>query len=147
MIVGQDKLPDGHMAKIWEYRYPNYTDSLWVMSNDTVAKFYNKPCCTTMPPMRLRLVLPLQAGNSWHSDVPYGDTTKVLKQTSVSVPAGTFKDTYEIAKTVGYVTNSWTNDTLWYKNKVGLVKKIQGEYSLGNLPGNGTWKLRSYSVH
>ena len=146
-IVGQGKLPNGQIAKIWQYKYPGFTDSVWVMSNDTEAIFYNKPCCTTMPLQRLRLVFPLNVGNSWHTDAPYGDTTRVWNQSTISVPAGTFQNVYGISKTVGYVTNSWTKDTLWYKNKIGIVRKSQSEFSLGPLPGNGTWELRSYIVN
>lgn len=146
-IVGQDTLQNGEMAKIWQYKYPNFVDSVWVISNDTEAVFYNKPCCSTIPLEKLRLVFPLNVGNSWHSDAPYGDTTKVLNQSTISVPAGTFENVYRISKTVGYVTNSWTKDTLWVKNKVGIIRKSQAEFSLGPLPGNGTWELRSYIVN
>jgi uncharacterized membrane protein (UPF0127 family) len=148
-VVGKGTLPDGERAKLWKYTYPNYTDTLWVTSNDTVAKIYYKPCLPCTPKMgalRLRYVLPLKVGNSWHTEAPYGDTTKVLVQKIITVPAGTFT-TFEISKTLGYVTNSWTQDTLWFKNKVGLIKKSQWEYSLGPSYGDGIWKLKSYHVH
>ncbi len=146
-IVAKDKMPDGQIANIWQYKYPGFTDSLWVVSKDTVANFYRNPNLAASTRPVLALVMPLQAGNSWNTDIPYGDTTKVLSKTSISVPAGTFTPVYKIAKTVGYVTNSWTKDTLWYKNKVGIVRKVQAEFNLGPIPGNGTWKLRSYSIH
>lgn len=146
-IVARGKLPNGETANIWQYKYPNFTDSVWVMSNDTVAKFYYKPCCGRMPSQKLRLLFPLEVGNSWHTSAAYGDTTTVLSHAAITVPAGTFKDVYKISKTVGYVTNSWTKDTLWFQNKVGLIMKSQAEFSLGPMPGNGKWKLQSYSVH
>lgn len=146
-IVGQDTLHNGEKAKIWQYKYPNFMDSVWVTSNDSEAVFYNKPCCNRMPIQRLRLLFPLNVGNSWHTDAPYGDTTRVMDESTITVPAGTFRNVYRISKTMGYVTNSWTKDTLWYKNKVGIIRKSQAEFSLGSLPGNGTWELQSYVIH
>jgi len=146
-IVAKGKMSNGQAATIWQYDYPGFTDSLWVVSNDTAANFYRNPGSSSTSRPVLALVMPLQVGNNWSTDVPYGDTTKVLSKTSISVPAGTFSPVYKISKTVGYVTNSWTKDTLWYKNKIGLLKKSQAEFSLGPLPGNGTWELKSYTIH
>ncbi len=151
-IVSQGILPNGANAKIWKYTYiypsRTYTDTVWVSSNNNEVRIYDKPCrtCTDkMPFERLRYILPLRTGNSWFTNAPYGDTTKVLDQESISVPAGTFSNAFHLSKVRGYVTNSWTNDTIYFKKHVGLVKFSQNEFNLEPLIGNGVWELISYS--
>ncbi len=99
-----------------------------------------------MPYERQRYVLPLQTGNIWFTNSIFGDTTKVITQSPLTVPAGTFENTYELSKKRGYVTNSWTSNQIWLTPNVGLTKLNQGEYSLGPLLGNGLWELDNYSL-
>jgi len=40
----------------------------------------------------------------------------------------------------GTLTN---NDTIYFKEYIGLIKLIQHEYNLGPVPGNGKWELIS----
>lgn len=148
-IIGQATLPDGQNAKIWAYKILTYTDTTYVVSDDQLVKIYDKPCwtCTTqMPYERQRYVLPLQTGNTWFTNSTFGDTTKVITQSALTVPAGTFENTYELFKKRGYVTNSWTSNQIWLTPNVGLTKLNQGEYSLGPVLGNGLWELDNYSL-
>lgn len=82
-------------------------------------------------------------GNSWSVGI---DTTEVLNQGSISVPAGTFTNVFQVSHRRGVVTNSWINDTIYFKEQIGLVKLSQMEYDLGPLMGNGIWELVSYHV-
>ncbi len=152
IIVSQGTLPNGTNAKIWKYTYiypsRTYIDTVWVSSNTNDVRIYDNPCwtCTnTMPFERLRYILPLNVGKSWFTNAAYGDTTKVLDQKSVFVPAGTFSNVFRLSKNRGYVTNSWTNDTIYFKEHVGLVKLNQNEFILGPVIGNGVWELINYS--
>ena len=148
-VVGQGTLPDGQKANIWVSRIQSFNDTSYVVSNGGIVKVYNKPCwvCTKpMPYERMRYVLPLQTGNSWFTNAFYGDTTKVLGQSILAVPAGTFANTYELSKTRGYVTNSRTNNRVWVTPGVGITKLNQVELSLGGVTGNGLWELDSYSL-
>lgn len=148
-VVGQRKLPNGVSANLWKYEYPEYIDTLWVVSNDSTAKFYGKPCwnCTNpMPSLKMEYQFPLKKGKKWFTAVPYGDTTKVFNLSDISVPAGIFDSTFKVSKKIGYVTNSWTKDTLWFKCNVGLIKKYQFEVNLGPVTGNGYWYLKSYKI-
>jgi len=148
-IIGQGKLPDGQNAKIWVYKILNYTDTTYVVSDNSLVKIYDEPCwpCTTqMPYERQRYLLPLKTGNIWFSNASYGDTTKVITQSSLTVPAGTFENTYELSKTRGYVTNSSTSNRIWLTPNVGLTKLEQSEINLGPVLGNGIWELDNYSL-
>lgn len=151
-IVGQGTLPNGASAKIWKYTYKytsqTYIDTVWVSYINNDVRIYDNPCkaCTNqMPFERLHYILPLSVGRSWFTNAAYGDTTKVLDQEDISVPEGIFANVFRLSKVRGYVTNSWTNDTIYFKEQVGLVKLNQNEFNLGPVIGNGIWELISYN--
>ncbi|MGH2562999.1 MAG: hypothetical protein ACRDE5_00705, partial [Ginsengibacter sp.] len=124
-------------------------DSSFVVVDDQKAVFYGVPCftCTTqMPDEKRRYVFPLQIGNVWFTNKFFGDTTKILNESSLTVPAGIFNNTFQLSKTIGYVTNSFTKDSIWLTPNIGMIKYYQNEYSLGPIPGNGIWKLASYKL-
>jgi hypothetical protein len=150
-IVGQAALPDGESAKIWVTNYsdiPNYPDtSLVVDSPATVKIYFNNIClgCTNkMPEERRRYKFPLQVSDQWIYNL--NDSTTVLHELSLDVPAGNFPNTFQLSKTVGYVTNSFTRDTIFITPGVGVTKFIQNEFSLGPFRGNGLWELASYRL-
>ena len=154
-IVGTGILPDGQNVTIWTSTLQDATnrkyllDSSFVVVDEQKAVFYGVPCltCTTqMPDEKRRYIFPLQVNNKWFTDKFFGDTTKVLNENSLTVPAGTFDSTFELSKTVGYVVNSFTKDTIWLTPNIGMTKFYQNEYSLGQLPGNGIWELLSYQL-
>lgn len=145
----------GQSATIWTSTLQDASNSKYlldssyvVVDNDT-AVFYAPPCltCTPQPVYeKRRYVFPLQVGNFWFTDKFFGDTTKVLNEKSLTVPAGTFKNTFQLSKTIGYVTNSFTKDSIWLTPNIGMTKYYQNEYSLGPIPGNGTWELTTYNL-
>ena len=150
-IVGQGTLPNGVSAKIWKYTYKftshTYIDTVWVSCINNNVRIYNNPCwnCTNqMPSERLQYILPLRVGESWYTNAAYGDTTKVIEKVKVSLPAGKFKNVFCLTKVRGPVTNSFTYDTIYFKEQLGLVKLHQNQFSLGPLTGNGIWELISY---
>jgi len=151
-ILGRGTLPNGARAKIWKYTYiypsRTYIDNVWVSVNNNDVRIYDNPCrtCTNqMPYERLRYVFPLSVGNSWFTSALYGDTTKVLDQESVSVPEGTFSNVFRLSKVRYPVTNSWTNNTIYFKEHIGLVKLKQNEINLGPVIGNGVWELINHN--
>lgn len=151
-IVGITTL-QGQTATIWTSTLQDalnrkyLIDSSYVVVDNNKAVFYTPPCliCTPQPLYeKRRYVFPLQIGNVWFSDKFFGDTTKVLNEKSLTVPAGTFENTFQLSKTIGYVTNSFTRDSIWLTPNIGMTKYYQDEYSLGPIPGNGTWELTNY---
>jgi len=151
-IVDSKPLSGGQEAKVWRYTYNNgsniYIDTLWVISTNNEVSIYNNFCLSDssqMPYERLHYFFPLENGRQWFTNVPQGDTTKVLNHETVSVPAGTFDDVYRISKDVGYATNAGVNDTLYFKEHIGLVKFFQHDFQLGPVLGNGVWELTDYN--
>jgi len=153
IIVGGGKLPNGDSANLWQYTYHftnvTFIDTVWVTITGNDVSIFDNPCSTCsnmMPYERMYYVLPLIKGNSWHTNVTYGDTTRVLKQLTVNVPSGTFNDVFQLSKIRGHIVNTWTNDTIYFKEHIGLVKFSQNEFSLGPVLGNGVWELESYHI-
>lgn len=151
-IVDSKPLPDGKEAKVWQYTYNNgsniYFDTLWVVSTNNEVSIYNNSDLSDssqMPYEKLHYIFPLENGRQWFGNLPQGDTTKVLNQKTVSVPAGTFDDVFRISKDIGFATNAWVNDTLYFKEYIGLVKFSQHEFQLGSVLGDGVWELTDYN--
>lgn len=154
-IVGIGTLSTGENATIWTTTLQDATnnkyliDSSFVVVDDQKAVFYAAPCRTCIAQMfdeKRRYNFPLQVGNKWYTDKLFGDTTKVLNESSFTVPAGTFENTFQLSKTVGFVVNSFTRDSIWLTANIGMIKYYQNEYSLGQIPGNGIWKLSNYNL-
>lgn len=154
-IVGTGTLPDGRSATIWTSTTHDpagstiLIDSSFAVIDNQQAIFYTAPCSSCTPPIleERRFVFPLQVGNVWFTSRPSGDTTKVLSKGTLTVPAGTFENTFQLSKTVGYVTNSFTKDTLWYTPGIGITKYNRYIYNVGPpTVGNGIWELSSYTL-
>ena len=153
MIVGRGKLPNGDSASIWQYSYHytnlNSVDTAWVTITGNDVSIFDNPRFAipgTMPFEKMHYMLPFIVGKSWHTNVLYGDTTRVLKQLTVNVPSDTFNDVFLLSKVRGHIVNSWTNDTIFFKEQIGLVKFSQNEFNLGPVMGNGVWELESYHI-
>lgn len=156
-IIGTGKLPNGQLAKIWVYSFLNFRetnlsfrDTNYVVSDDKNVIIYTNPCRTCakpqqMPYEKMKYVLPLKTGNFWLTP-SIRDTTKVLANAVLKVPAGSFKNTFELSNKRAYVTNSWTNNTIWFTPNIGITKLKQSQFDLGPLPTNGNWELIDYSL-
>jgi hypothetical protein len=154
-IVGATTLPDGRSVSIWTSTLQDKSntkyliDSSYVTIDDQKAVFYAPPCLTCTDHTayeKRRYIFPLRVGNTWFTNEFFGDTTCVLSNESLTVPAGMFNNTFQLSKTVGYVTNSFTKDSIWLTLNIGMTKYYQDAYSLGPIPGNGIWELESYDL-
>jgi hypothetical protein len=153
MIVGRGKLPNGDTASLWQYmyRFTNQTsiDTVWVSITGINVRIFDNPRFATpgtMPFEKMHYILPLQVVNLWHTNDLYRDTIWVLKQLTVNVPSGTYENVYQLSKVRGHIVNTWTNDTIYFKEQIGLVKISQHEFNLGPVLGNGVWELESYDI-
>lgn len=154
-IVGTTTLPNGLSATIWTSTLQDASnqkyliDSSYVVVDKQKAVFYAPPCLTCTPqPLyeKRKYVFPLQVGNKWFTSVSWGDTTKVLSQEDIIVPAGTFHDTYKLSKIVGYEYETYTQDSIWLTPNIGMTRRFQNEFRTAPVPGNGIWELTSYNL-
>ncbi len=151
-ILDSKKLAGGEVAKGWQYIYKNglesYVDTVWVVSSDKDVSIYNDldmSDSSQFSTERLHYILPLEVGNRWYANLFQGDTTRVLNQETVSVPAGSFSNVFRISKNVGFAANAGVQDTIYFKKNIGVVKFCQHEFNLGPVPGNGVWELVDYN--
>jgi hypothetical protein len=153
-IVGKTTL-QGHSVTIWNTTVQDASnrkyliDSSYVLVDNEKAVFYAPPCLTCTPqPLyeKRKYIFPLEVGNKWFTSVTWGDTTKVLSKEDVTVPAGTFHNTYKLSKIIGYVYETYTRDSIWLTPKIGMTRRFQNEFRTAPVPGNGIWELTSYNL-
>jgi len=150
-IIGTRIMPDGQLAKIWLYNSTIYgSDTSFVVFDVQVAKFYGSIYSSIPPPYYeiMHYSFPLQVGTFYAYPVPLylRDSSKVLGNSPLTVPAGTFNNTFKISKIRPYVVNTWTHDTIWFSPTVGMTKWVVAEYDLGPAGFNGIWELIEYSL-
>jgi hypothetical protein len=154
-IAGSSTLPDGRAAMIWNTSLHDSLNNIsligteFVVANNEDIIFYEAPCQGCPDPVALerrRYKFPLRVKNEWFTSSIFGDTTKVLSWGNITVPGGTFPNTFLLFKNIGYVTNSYTRDSIWLTPGIGMTRFYQNEFILGLLPGNGVWELDSYTI-
>jgi hypothetical protein len=146
-------MPDGQLAKVWVYNNTIYgSDTNFVVFDGQVAKFYGGIYPYPNPPSTyyeiMHFSFPLQVGTFYAYPVPgyYHDTSKVLNNSPLTVPAGTFNNTFKISKNRFGVPNTWTRDTIWFSPTVGITKWILNEWDSGPAALDGIWQLTEYSL-
>lgn len=153
-VIKEINLPEGRIAKVWATQFPNGTDTNYVLSHDneiSVFRSYDNECnnCKEMPFEKLKYLIPLYVGKSWVLNEDHGDTLEVVTQSSVTVPAGTFKNAFVIINKTDkrvFVGNARRIDTIWVVPYIGIVKRSQQEFQMRPVIGNGVWELEKYSL-
>lgn len=160
-IIKDTILPNNDTAKVWAFDFVNAVtshhsfDTNYVVSNEQIVKIYKRPCpqsyCANYPlSENQRYILPLEVGKSWtwaYYPSFVHDTTRVLYQDVITVPAGTFENAYNLLKTRPNGPNYYTRNTIWLVPYIGVVELNQFELNLGPVFGTGIWVLESYSLH
>lgn len=139
-ITGDTVFSNNEKFKVWEYFYPDKRETVYVnIVGDTVNfnfkyGFYNT-----------KYIFPLFFGKSWLSGKPgINPPTIVENVESLTLPAGTFNDCYQIKTTLASY-NYVLITTNWFMPGVGFVQKHIFERNLG-LADVQTWKLEKYTV-
>ena len=150
-IINSTKLPDGTSATVWRTVWPpevsparppwNVDTAYVAISGDSVlvsdGLIYLSTCQCRKPQIANIYILPFQTGKNWHLGP---DSSRVVSEDTLNVPAGTFNKVYRISSGEGTV-NSYLRQDEWFKPGVGLVQKMvsfNGTYY--------TWKLVDYHV-
>ncbi len=136
---------------VWIYRAnsgmnSNYTinnlDTAYVYSGNDTVYFYNNNAGSQF---ESKMVFPLQVGLQWgNAATGIVDTSQVVDQNSITVPAGTFQKTYHILRTKNGL-NDYMTVNLWFTERVGIIKLFVTER--GFAFRTFTWDLINYSVH
>jgi hypothetical protein len=151
-VIKEINLADGKIAKVWAAQFPNGTDTSYVRSHTNeinIFRSYENVCtnCKEMPIEKLKYQIPLYAGKLWVLNEDHGDTLQVIAQSSITVPAGTFKNAFVIINKTDkrvFVGNARRIDTTWIVPYIGIVKRSQQEFQMRPVIGNGVWELEKF---
>ncbi len=155
-VTGDTTNKSGNQSNTWltklnnpQSTYPlryRIIDTSLVVSDAKSAVFYPAPNPNAFQfYIKKQFKFPLVVNNYWLSNSTFGDTTKVLSVGSLTVPAGTFQNTFQLSNTQTYLNNASIKDTIWFTPNIGIVKFVQNEFTDGQPAyGNGTWELKSY---
>ena len=156
-IIKDTILQNNEMAKVWAFDFVSIAtnrhsfDTNYVVSTEQLVKIYAKTCPGSSCGISVKqsYVLPLVVGNSWLWPFAPGwmDTTRILSQGSLTVPAGTFENTFNLFKIRPHAPNSDARNSIWLTPYVGMIQLNQFELNLGPVFGTGIWVLESYSLH
>ena len=139
-ITGDTIFSNNEKFKVWEYHYPDKIDTGYVniventLNLNTKDSFYNT-----------KYIFPLYPGKSWLSGIGgfYHNST-VEKIDTVTVPAGSFIDCYDIRTEIAANNYALIEDS-WLKPKVGIIYKRSWEHNNGYFDIK-IWKLVSYTL-
>lgn len=139
-IVGETTILSDQSATIWEYKYPDRTDTLYVtISTDTVRIIRS----LLSPWYNQKFIIPLAVGNHWKGDW-MNDTCYVSESNSVRVAAGNFSNGYKIVEGWGAL-NDYGFVHSWFVPYVGIVSKWHKGWSFGM--ANDYYELVSYKIN
>jgi hypothetical protein len=149
-VIDSMELPNGEIAHIWVYHYPDGIDTNYVSSQKGEVKIYSSyfnycnPCTGIMPLEKMKYVFPLSVGKTWTVDREYGDTIKVINQTELNINNISYPDTYILINNRNEsvrIGNFLNRDTIFFTPYIGVVKFIKRDNYSGSLYQNGTWAL------
>ncbi|MGH2642947.1 MAG: hypothetical protein ACRDE2_03280 [Chitinophagaceae bacterium] len=129
-------------ATIWAYQYPDTTVYRYVVDQNNLVLFYDSKSADYFVNS---YQLPLAINGHWRGQI-ISDTAQVISENdSLNVPAGVFKDGYEIHETA-YGPNYQYSKIEFFVPYIGMVMMHRYERNLGPID-NSTWQLISYSLN
>ncbi len=148
-IIGDQVFPDGNMAKVWVYRYPFITDTVYKIATASEVKEYNRlPATTDEMSPSMRYFFPMQSGDQWDiAPGQYSDSVEVVSQLILTVPAGSFDTTF-LLKMIGTheIGNYWNKNQYWFTPHIGITRQHLNLFNLGPDAHNGTYELLEYRL-
>ena len=146
-IVDKTILSFGDEATIWELDFGHSIDTNYVVDKNNTVTIYNaaiaKISYNTEQNELMKYSFPLQVEN----ELVYNNLkTKVTNQTDIKVEAGSFLKCFQITYSNQGLSFNSINDTIFFKESIGIIKRYQHQYNLTPIKGNGIWELISYHL-
>jgi hypothetical protein len=139
-VDGSTTLSNGKEATLWQLAFIDSMDSNYVViDHDSVRIFEDEEFLTN----NIKLIFPLEVGATWKGDYITTDSFYVSGMTQLSTPAGSFNDVFVIERFYGGF-NEYRKMTIWYVNKVGIIKLHKRDVTLGYL--NEVRELIEYDI-
>jgi hypothetical protein len=137
-VLGYQKLPNGKVANMWIFNYPNMIDTNYVVSNVDSAVVYDKSKIYITQVYHF----PLAVGNKWGQP---RDSIYVNGKCSINTAAGEFANAFLINEKA-YSNNYFFKRDQWFVQNIGIVKQNLYERNLGSVTYQ-TWTLTSYHLN
>ncbi len=140
-IIDSTVLPNGNIAKIWQYQFRDRIDSVFVaQSVDTLYFYWDN----TYLVIKLIILFPLEVNKEWQlSAFDY----KVFLTDTLFSPAGLFTDVFQIKEYPTRLGNGVGTNEYFIVPDIGIVKY---KYGIGSTTSNiihkSKWQLLSYNV-
>ena len=125
---------------VWEYIYSSKIDTRYVYSSGDTVKIYND---LENWWINTTYLFPLEIGKGWRGGF-INDTSTVVDQVSITVPAGEFANTFLIEETWGAL-NEYGYILTWFVPEVGIVKKLNWQRGWSSW-ARETWELIGYHI-
>ncbi|MDR3651784.1 MAG: hypothetical protein P4L34_02290 [Paludibacter sp.] len=127
---------NGANSAVWLLSYTNRTDTFFVsQSKDTIIFNSNSF-------IKRIYVVPFSLNQIWNESYFSTNNSKVISIEDVTVPAGSFNDTYVIERNIRSFNYS-LYEKIYFKPQIGIVKLYTKEYNLGPVQIK-TWELKSF---
>jgi len=148
-IIKKATLTDGRPVTTWVYSYPQFTDTIYKVSNATSLEEYlvypDKPG-DSYPVMRY--VFPLETGMKWAVNSTLAtDSVKVVNDTTIGVAAGSFAHSIQLDIVGSHnIGNYLNNSQYWFTSNIGIVRLEYNVFNLGPDKRNGIYELVEYRL-
>ncbi len=141
-IVADTTLPGGIMATVWQYQYPDYIDTSFVVQKGDTIEFLNNINLQ----LKKQYIFPFKVNSSWPYAICDLDKVTVTEKTSIQVLQKTFENAFHLTGNAGCPDAVFSIDE-WFADNIGIVKSYYnpiGELILTKHITN--WLLMSYSL-
>lgn len=142
-IVGMTTLINGPDVSIWQFRYPDHTDTEYVSRQEDTILFLGLPG----PYVAAEYLFPFSTGLTWRY-VPFSlMEVSVAGQESIDAGSNHFQGAWEISGNSGLPNDFFRVDE-WFVDHIGFVRKVFNPY--GQLIPTThilDWLLVSYALH
>lgn len=143
-IKGITHLPTGEEVTIWQYKYPDHTDTSLVYQHEDSLKYMYKAGTN----VNMFYIVPLKTNTEWSLFPGYGCGIfgKVLDTTSLQVNSFHFNEVMPVS-IYGNCPDVGFNVLEWYVRGVGLVKRTNNNAGSFIINHHFTgWSLQSYHL-
>jgi hypothetical protein len=140
----------GSRITTWLYSYPEFTDTVYkILSDSSFNEYSTYPAIPSESNPFMRYVLPMEPGMKWCiGTTPFSDSIKVVKDTTLYVPAGVFIHSVQLDLIAShYLINYWNGSQYWFTPHLGITRMKIARYTLGlGDQNNGIYELEEYKL-
>jgi hypothetical protein len=138
---------DNKSVNIWQYRYSDHTDSLYVsVLSDTISFFYGVVIDgkIVLANEEIKLVFPIKEGNAWDSQM---GQTNVNSIEYIPIPINTYELIPTAAFNITQYPSHWANvggkNQFFISTDLGIIKFDNGIFNTDR-PYHTIWELKYF---